>query len=190
LHSTRLCLFCGGFFERVLRTICLGWLQTVILLICASWVARISGVSHQDLASSLCWLFQHSTSWVSTVTGETLLIWQEKNEAKCKDYSESNSKIHQGRGTLSVDWVRVTSRERNTSEVLNWTIYWISFRFESFWPVGMIFWVWLTVLLNERDYLCKLLVPALIDRELLFAFPNLCSINVKDETPRAGSLFC
>jgi hypothetical protein len=46
--------FCDGFFwDRVSWTICFGWLQTMILLISASWVARIIGMSHQLLASSI-----------------------------------------------------------------------------------------------------------------------------------------
>jgi hypothetical protein len=45
-------LFCDGHFQdRVLWTICLGWLQTPILLISASSVVRITGMSHQCLAS-------------------------------------------------------------------------------------------------------------------------------------------
>jgi hypothetical protein len=47
-------LFCDRFFwDKVLWTICPGCLQTVILLISASWVARITGVSHQCLASKI-----------------------------------------------------------------------------------------------------------------------------------------
>jgi hypothetical protein len=37
--------------DRVLWTICLGWPWTTILPISASWVARITGISHQGLAS-------------------------------------------------------------------------------------------------------------------------------------------
>jgi hypothetical protein len=39
---------------------------------------------------------------------------------------------------------------------------------------GVISWIWVIVLLRET--LTNLLVPALIDREFLFAIPNLCSV--------------
>jgi hypothetical protein len=48
-HSTS--HFLWWFFEIVSWTVCPGWFWTAILLIAASWVARITGVSHQHLAS-------------------------------------------------------------------------------------------------------------------------------------------
>jgi hypothetical protein len=54
--------FCIGFFQdRVSRTICLGWLRTVIFLISASRVARITGMSHQCLAS--CCILEENSVW-------------------------------------------------------------------------------------------------------------------------------
>jgi hypothetical protein len=48
-HSTSPCA--GYFWNRVSQTVCPGWLWTTILLIPAFQVARITGVSHQCLAS-------------------------------------------------------------------------------------------------------------------------------------------
>jgi hypothetical protein len=43
--------FVMDFFEmEVSQTTCLAWHQTSILLISASWVARITAISHQNLA--------------------------------------------------------------------------------------------------------------------------------------------
>jgi hypothetical protein len=44
------CVYVGYFQVGVLQTICPGWPLTSILLISASWVARITSISHQQLA--------------------------------------------------------------------------------------------------------------------------------------------
>jgi hypothetical protein len=49
-HSTST-FFVAYFWDRVSGTICLVWLQTAILLISDSQTARITGMSHQCLAS-------------------------------------------------------------------------------------------------------------------------------------------
>jgi hypothetical protein len=42
--------FCSAYFgDGILKTICPGWLQTIILPISASQVARITGVSCQNV---------------------------------------------------------------------------------------------------------------------------------------------
>jgi hypothetical protein len=47
-HSTSP-IFVKVFWDRVLPTTCLCWLPITILIF-ASWVARITGMSHQQLA--------------------------------------------------------------------------------------------------------------------------------------------
>jgi hypothetical protein len=51
-RATSPALFCDGYFQdRISWTIFPDWLWTEILLISASWVARITGMSHQHLAT-------------------------------------------------------------------------------------------------------------------------------------------
>jgi hypothetical protein len=48
--------FCVEYFQnKVLWIICQGWLQTSIFLISASWVAKITAVSHPQLACFILW---------------------------------------------------------------------------------------------------------------------------------------
>jgi hypothetical protein len=66
-----------------LRHICWGWLWTAILLISASWVARITVVSHWQMAGGVCLITKFSE--VINIRFLNLLI--------CKNaYNEMSSK--------------------------------------------------------------------------------------------------